>query len=310
MPTDIESQLRELGERFRSEMIHVEPDEILDLRHAASPLDDQPLVDHAETATASHRRARWLTTVAAASILVLVGGLIILSQRDDSDVGVSDGPGSCSVADGPVSFDAQVFPAFDSDVAQTGYQSAHAAADAYLTDRASAANLQGFPLSVSYELVDGAREVGRNTIVRANLHADTAQGSVDIATRRVDTTAGGPRWVVEAATSDVLTPSSVEFAGGRVTIEVDPDTTGSNYATTNDPSSGIVIDAGGAQTAGTSPDVSTPPVLLDLVAGASNPILRYWFINAETIKFTEVQLNEGSADYGEGWQALLQLQLC
>lgn len=310
MPTDIETQLSDLGERFRSEMIHVDPGEILDRQGGADRFENQPLVEHVEPSSATHRGARWLTAVAAASILVLVVGLIMVSKRDNSDVGVSDGPTSCAAVDEPVSFDAQLFPAFDSDIAQTGSPSAHAAADAYLADRTSAANLAGFPTDVSYELVDGTRQVDQNTIVQAILYADTAQGTVEVATRRIDTTAGGPRWVVQAATSNVLIPSTIEFADGRVAIGVDTDTTGSNFATTNNPSSGEVIDAGGAQTAGDSPSVSTPPVLLDLVAGVTNPNLRYWFINADTIEFTEIQLHEGYPDYGEGWQALLQLQLC
>ena len=310
MPTDIETQLRDLGERFRSEMIHVDPDEISDRPREVDPFENHPLVENVEPSTATHRGARWLTAVAAASILVLVVGLIMVSQRDNADVGVSNRPASCAAVDEPVSFDAQLFPAFDSDIAQTGYPSAHAAAGAYLADRTSAANLAGFPTDVSYDLVDGTRQVDQNTIVQANLYTDTAQGTVNIATRRIDTTAGGPRWVVQAATSNVLIPSTIEFTDGRVAIGVDPDTTGSNYATTNNPSSGEVIDAGGAQTAGGSPNVSTPPVVLDLVAGVSNPNLRYWFINADTIEFTEIQLNEGYPDYGEGWQALLQLQLC
>jgi polyisoprenoid-binding protein YceI len=308
MPTDVETQLRDLGHQFRAEMIHVHADEILD-RSSPDARREAGTIIHLANPSSTRRRTRWLMAVAAASLLVLVTGLVVIAQRDESGVGVNDRPEACQDADDTVSFDAQTFPAFDSDIAETGYLSATAAADAYLADRASAAaNDHG--IVVSYELVGGTRDVGPNTIVRANLNTETAHGTVDIATRRVETTDGGPRWIVQAAASNVASFPTATFTDGRVTVSFDSLATGSAYAATHDPSSGDEIDVGGAQITAGVPAGSIPPALLDLVAGTPNPILRYWFVNVDTIEFTEIQLNQGYPDFGEGWRALQQLQRC
>lgn len=91
MPTDIESQLRVLGERYRSEITRVHPDEILDRAQRTAPVESGPLVALADRPRMTHRRARWLTAVAAVPVLVLIGGLIVISQRDDAD-GRSNAP--------------------------------------------------------------------------------------------------------------------------------------------------------------------------------------------------------------------------
>lgn len=84
MPTDIESQLHELGEWFRSEMTHVRPDEFLDPPQRTAPVEGGTLIGLADRRSTSSRRARWLTAVAAASALVLMGGLLLVAQRDDT----------------------------------------------------------------------------------------------------------------------------------------------------------------------------------------------------------------------------------
>ncbi len=310
MPIDIETQLRRLGQQFRSEMTHVHPDEILDDPHASVPVPaDRPLLP-VEANSPTPIRVRWLTAVAAGLVLVLIGGLITLSERNGTDVGVNNQPRSCAELDYPVSFDGFMFPAPDSDIADTGYLSAEAAADAYLADRTRAVS-DGVPISVSYEVLDRTSVVGPNTIVRATLREDTARGTVDIAARAIQTTRGGTRWVVDAGASDVSRLVVADFADERVTVEIDPFRTGTHYATINDSVSGVVIDATGTQTAGGSTSGSAPAPRLDLdTGGQTAPLLRYWFVNADTIEFAEVQLNQGYPDYGEGWQSLERLQLC
>ena len=84
MRTELESQLRDLGEQFRSEMTHVHSDEILDSPRRDTAPDSTTLIG---TVDDQRRKTRvpWLAAAAAAAILVLIGGLVMISQRNVPD---------------------------------------------------------------------------------------------------------------------------------------------------------------------------------------------------------------------------------
>jgi hypothetical protein len=302
MSTDIETQLARLGERFRTEITHVDPDEILHHAEPAAELAQTVQLDRSTRPDRHPARRRWIPAAAAALVAFLVGGLALINQRDDGGVGVSDT--SCAASRYPVSFDGQLFPAVDSDLSVTGFSTAEAAADAYLADRIAGTDVPG--LDVTYSIISAASADGPNTIVRAQLRSGDAVGTVDVATRAVELTDVGTRWIVQAAASDVTDLDVGDFDGGRVSVGVEPHGEGSGYASTHDRFNGELIDSGGFGTDGTTPE---RPISLE--AGSSTaPSLRYWFVGTDQLSFGEVELNQGYSDFGEGWQSLERHQLC
>ena len=302
MSADIETQLARLGERFRAEITHVGPDEIFD--DAETTAQPAPIVqlDRSALPDTLPTRRRWIPAVAAALIALLIGGLALMNQRDDRGVGVSDA--TCAASRYPVSFDGQLFPAVDSDLAVTGFTTPEAAADAYLADRMDDIDVGG--LEVTFQVADVVSIDGPNTIVRADLRSGTAVGTVDVATRAVELTDVGTRWVVQAAASDVTDLDVGDVEGGRVPVGVEPHGEGSGYASTHDRFDDRTIDAGGFGTDGTIPEW---PISLE--TGSSPALfLRFWFVGTERLSFGEVELHQGYRDFGEGWQSLERHQLC
>lgn len=302
MSTDIETQLARLGERFRAEITHVGPDEILD--DAESPAQSASIVqlDRPALPETLPTRRRWMPAVAAALVAFLVGGLALMNQRDDG--GVSGSDATCAETRYPISFDGQLFPAVDSDLAVTGFPTPEAAADAYLADRTVGDEVPG--LDVAYSVIGSVSTDGPNTIVRAELRSGDAVGTVDVATRAVELTDVGTRWIVQAAASDVTDVDVGDFEGRRVPVSVKPRGDGSGYASTHDRFTGELIDEGGFRTDGTIPEW---PISLE-TGSSPAPFLRYWFVGTDRLSFGEVELNQGYSDFGEGWQSLERHQLC
>jgi len=302
MSTDIETQLARLGERFRAEITHVAPDEIFD--DAQSTAQPAPIVqlDRPTLPDTAPTRRRWMPAVAAALVAFLIGGLALMNHRDDDGVGVSDA--TCRESRYPISFDGQLFPAVDSDLAVTGFPTPEVAADAYLADRMDDTDVPA--LDVAYSVIGAVSTDGPNTIVRAELRSGDAVGIVDVATRAVELTDVGTRWIVQAAASDVTDLDVGDVDGGRVSVGVEPRGEGSGYASTHDRFDGGTIDAGGFGTDGTIPEW---PISLE--TGSSPALfLRYWFVGTERLSFGEVELHQGYSDFGEGWQSLERHQLC
>jgi hypothetical protein len=124
-----------------------------------------------------------------------------MNQRDDGAAGVSDA--SCAASRYPISFDGQLFPTLDSDLAVTGFSTAEAAADADLADRMVSPDVPA--LDVTYSVIGAISRDGSNTIVRAELRSDDAVGTVDV-TPAVELTDIDTRWIVQAAAP--MTPTS------------------------------------------------------------------------------------------------------
>lgn len=84
MPADIEIQLRELGEWFRAELAHVDPDEILGTATEGRVVGDSPLLELDDEGSGRIRRGHWLYAVAAAAVLVIAG--VIAAVGRDADI--------------------------------------------------------------------------------------------------------------------------------------------------------------------------------------------------------------------------------
>ncbi|MFN8023680.1 MAG: hypothetical protein U0Q03_19275 [Acidimicrobiales bacterium] len=84
MPADVESQLRELGGWFRSELAHVDPDEITDGTPDDLAVDDGTWIDLEEPAHVARRR-RWLVAATAAVTVLALVGVIATTRGSDSN---------------------------------------------------------------------------------------------------------------------------------------------------------------------------------------------------------------------------------
>jgi hypothetical protein len=84
MPADVEFQLRELGDWFRSELAHVDPDEITGGTLKDPVVDDGTWVDLVDAPVHVARRGRWLIAAAAAVTVVALVGVIAAAGGRDS----------------------------------------------------------------------------------------------------------------------------------------------------------------------------------------------------------------------------------
>jgi hypothetical protein len=84
MPADVESQLRELGDWFRSTLTHVDPDEITGGTHDDPAPDDGTWVDLDDAPDHVTRRGRGLVAAAAAVTVLALVGVIAAARSGDS----------------------------------------------------------------------------------------------------------------------------------------------------------------------------------------------------------------------------------
>ena len=105
MPADVESQLRELGDWFRFELAHVDPDEITGGTLDDLVVDDGTWVDLEEPAHVARPR-RWLVAAAAAVTVLALVGVIATTRGHDSN-----GEPAATATDEPGPAGAMLLPA-------------------------------------------------------------------------------------------------------------------------------------------------------------------------------------------------------
>lgn len=97
MPTDVTEQIRALTDRLDRGAAPVTAEEILAGVGALDASDAVPEFGRAdEAASPSRSGRRWLVAVAAGLVVLLVGGLVVVSRLDSDGTGVTDRP------DGPI----------------------------------------------------------------------------------------------------------------------------------------------------------------------------------------------------------------
>lgn len=316
MSVDVETQLRRLGRHLEREVAHVEVDEIVEDR-PTMPLFASSLSGSTTARPDDRRRPRRLVTtaVAAGLLAVLIGGLAVVDRDRRDGTAPSDRPAVCRGEVELISFDAAIFPSGGVDAALAGDDSTpEATVGSYLADRVSGAARHGLDVGFAIEgIVDGhvGAELESIVIVRASLSTGDATGTVDVALRRVES---GPRsrWIVQAAASVPDEFSQLQLLDGIVTGTLDLGADVVAHVAVHDVRTGRQIDA---STLRTEPG-SEAQANFELVAGGSQlPVLQAWLIDEtalgrSAIRFTELQLNAGSPDFGEGWHALQRNALC
>ena len=168
--------------------------------------------------SSSRQRARYVPLVAAAAVIVAVGGLVVVTQmRGDAPAPLADPP-TDSPAIAPSSASIGLFPVGDvAAVVAAGYDSPQAAVDAYLADRTRPEVLpDGFPATYSVSDIAPPRVGDDAAIVGFSLATDEDSGDGLLLVRQVGSGSEPERWVVVGGGIATFTIDELDYRDGQL----------------------------------------------------------------------------------------------
>jgi len=244
--------------------------------------------------------ARWWL-VAAATIVVVAGGLFALANRESGRVpAVADGESNEVVCTSDVfSFDSMIYPWGLLDGYDATFQTPEDAAVAYLDSIVATEAVPDLGYSNLRRLQGAVDDL--LTILDADVVAGARTGTIRMVVRDASGT-DGPRFMVQAAASAPDGSVTATIVDG-VHVVVDP-ASPTTIIEVRDIYTGDLV------ASDTIEPVGRQSARLDAELAHATAAVRTWALGPTTINFTEIQVMAGSTDYGDGWQILQQTAGC